>query len=39
MEGNETSYQVTQTTPIINMAQVNSISEEVKRFRKKIFRL
>jgi hypothetical protein len=39
MEGNETTYQITQTTPIINMVKVNSISEEVKRFRKKIFRL
>ncbi|WP_010662703.1 hypothetical protein [Marinilabilia salmonicolor] len=39
MEGNETTYQVTQTTPIINMAQEDSISEEVERFRKRIFRL
>ncbi len=39
MEGNETTYQLTQTTPIINTAQVDAISEEIERFRKRVFRL
>jgi hypothetical protein len=39
MEGNETTYQVTQTTPVINSAQVDAISEEVEKFRKRVFRL
>lgn len=37
MEGNETTYQITQTTPIINSEQVDAITEEVEKFRKKIF--
>lgn len=39
MEGNETTYQVTQTTPMINTAQVDAIAEEIERFRRRVFRL
>ncbi len=39
MEGNETTYQQTQTTPIINSAQVDAIAEEVEKFRKRVFML
>jgi hypothetical protein len=39
MEGNKTTYQKKQTTPIINTAQVDAIAEEIERFRKRVFRL